>query len=204
MPAKLCSKSFKARLHQYMNQELPDAKASCYKEAEVTEIKLQTFFGPWRNQESLTKTSNPSLTKAFYCVNHKSCGKFLKWWQYNTTLPVSWETCKSQEATGRTSHGIIGSKMGKEYEKCCILSPCLFNLYVNYIMWNVRLDESQAGIKITRRNINNLRYADDTTLMILILRKIEDKTKRGWQRIWWLESITDSNNMNFNKVWLIV
>ena len=70
-------------------------------------------------------------------------------------------------------------------------------------MWNVTLDESQAWIKISRRNINNLRYADDTTLMILILRKIEDKRKRGWQRIRWLESITDSNNMNFSKVWLI-
>ena len=78
MPVKLCSKLFKVRLHQYMNQEFLDAKASGFKEAEVSEIKLQTFFGPWRNQGSLRKTSNSSLTKAFYCVNHKSCGKFLK------------------------------------------------------------------------------------------------------------------------------
>ena len=60
-----------------------------------------------------------------------------------------------------------GSKLGKEYIKAvyCILSPCLFNLYAKYIIWNARLDEAQAGIKIAGRNISNLRYADDTTLM---------------------------------------
>ena len=55
--------------------------------------------------------------------------------------------------------------MGKECVKASILSPCLFNLYAEYIMRNARLDEAQAGVKIARRNINNLRYADDTTLM---------------------------------------
>ena len=58
-----------------------------------------------------------------------------------------------------------GSKSGKEYIKVVILSSCLFNLYVEYIMWNPGLDEAQTGIKIARRNINNLRYADDITLM---------------------------------------
>ena len=58
-----------------------------------------------------------------------------------------------------------GSKSGKKYVQGCILSPCLFNLYAEYIMRNTRLDEAQAGIKIAGRNINNLRYADDTTLM---------------------------------------
>ena len=58
-----------------------------------------------------------------------------------------------------------GSKLEKEYIKCCILSPCLFNLYAEYIVQNAGLDEAQAGIKIARRNISNLRYADDTTLM---------------------------------------
>ena len=58
-----------------------------------------------------------------------------------------------------------GSKLGKKYVKGCILSPCLFNLYAQYIMWNARQDEAQAGIKIARSNINNLRYADDTIIM---------------------------------------
>ena len=57
-----------------------------------------------------------------------------------------------------------GSKLGKEFYQGCMLSPCLVNLYAEYIMQNARLDEAQAGIKIARRNVNNLRYADDTTL----------------------------------------
>ena len=78
------------------------------------------------------------------------------------------------------------SKLGKEYIKT-ILSPCLFNFYSEYIMQNARLDESQAGIKISRRNINNLRYADDTTLMAeskeelksLLIRVKEESEKAG-------------------------
>ena len=71
-----------------------------------------------------------------------------------------------QEATVRTGHGLIDSfQIGKGERQGCILLPCLFNLYAEYIMRNARLEEAQAGIKIARRNINNLRYADDTTLM---------------------------------------
>ena len=65
------------------------------------------------------------------------------------------------------------SKLGKEYNHGCILSPCLFNLYAEYIMRNAGLDEAQAGIKIAGRNINNLRYVEDTTLMVE--RKVELK-----------------------------
>ena len=71
-----------------------------------------------------------------------------------------------QKATVRTGHGTTDwFQIGKGVHQGCILSPCLFNFYVDYIMRNARLDEAQAGIKIARRNINNLRYADDTTLM---------------------------------------
>ena len=71
-----------------------------------------------------------------------------------------------QEATVITGHGTTDCfQIGKEVHQGCILSPCLFNLYVDYIMRNAGLEETQAGIKIARRNINNLRYADDTTLM---------------------------------------
>ena len=71
-----------------------------------------------------------------------------------------------QEATVRTEHGTMDwFKIVKGVRQGCILSPCLFNLYAEYIMQNARLDEAYAGIKITGRNINNLRYADDTTLM---------------------------------------
>ena len=76
-------------------------------------------------------------------------------------------------------------KTGKVVHQGCILSPCLFNLYAEYIMWNARLDESQAGIKIARRNINNLRYADDTTLMaeskeeLKSLLKVKEKSEKS-------------------------
>ena len=71
-----------------------------------------------------------------------------------------------QEATVRTRHGTTDwFQIGKEVHQGCVLSPCLFNLYVEYLMRNAGLGEAQAGIKIARRNINNLRYADDTTLM---------------------------------------
>ena len=71
-----------------------------------------------------------------------------------------------QEATVRTGHGTIDwFKIGKGVHQGCILVPCLFNLYAEYIIRNARMEESQAGIMITGRNINSLRYADDTTLM---------------------------------------
>ena len=77
-----------------------------------------------------------------------------------------------------------GSKSGKESQQGCILSPCLFNLYAEYIMRNAGLDEAQAGIKIARRNINNLRYTDDTTLMAeskelkSLLMKVREKSEK--------------------------
>ena len=86
------------------------------------------------------------------------CGKFLKGGEYQTTLPVPWETCMQDK---KQQSEMDWFKIGK----CCTLSVCLFNLYAEYIMRNAGLEEAQAGIKIARRNINNLRYADDTTLM---------------------------------------
>ena len=74
--------------------------------------------------------------------------------------------CAGQEATVRTGHGTTAwFQIGKGVRQGCILLPCLFNLYAEYIMWNAGVDEAQAGIKIAGRNINNLRYTDDTTLM---------------------------------------
>ena len=106
-------------------------------------------------------------TKAFDCVNHNKLWKILK----EKGIPDHL-TCllrnpySGQEATVRTGHGTTGwFQIGKGVCRCCILSPCLFNLYAEYIMRNAGLEEAQAGIKIARRNINNLRYADDTTLM---------------------------------------
>ena len=79
-------------------------------------------------------------------------------------LPLEKSVCRS--GSNRTGHGTTDwFQIGKGVHQGCILSPCLFNLYAEYIMRNAGLEEAQAGIKIARRNINNLRYADDTTLM---------------------------------------
>ena len=114
--------------------------------------------------------------KAFDCVDHHKLWKTLK----DVGMPDHL-TCllrnlyAGQEATVRTEHGTTDwFQIGKGVCQACILSPCLFNLYAEYIMTNARLEEAQAGIKISGRNINNLRYPDDTTLMA----ESENKTKK--------------------------
>src|SRR5574342_498646 len=105
-------------------------------------------------------------TKAFDCVAHNTLWKILKEMGIPDHLACLLRNLyASQEATVRTGHGTTDwFQMGKEVRQGCTLSPCLFNLYAEYIMRNARLNEAQAGIKIARRNINNLTYADDTTL----------------------------------------
>ena len=92
-----------------------------------------------------------------------------------------------QEATVRTGHGTTDLfQIGKGVHQVCILSPCLFNLYEGYIMRNAGLEEAQAGIKIAGRNINNLRYADDTTLMAESeeeLKSLLMKVKEGSEKV---------------------
>ena len=96
----------------------------------------------------------------------KNSGKFFKRWEYQTTWTCLLRNLYAgQEATVGTGHGTTDwFQIGKGVGQGCILSPCLFNLYAEYIMRHAGLDEAQAGIKIARRNINNLRYADDTTV----------------------------------------
>ena len=105
------------------------------------------------------------MPKPLTCESQQT-GKFLKRWEYQTTWPASWEICMQVRKQQLEQRGTTDwFQIGKGVRQGCILSPCLFNLYAEYIMWNAGLDEAQAGIKIARRNISNLRYADDTTLM---------------------------------------
>ena len=92
--------------------------------------------------------------------------KLFKRWEYKTAyLPPEKSVSRSRSKV-RTDHGTTDwFQIGKGVRQGCILSPCLFNLYAEYIMRNAGLDEAQAGVKIARRNINNIRYADDTSLM---------------------------------------
>ena len=111
-------------------------------------------------------SSSNDYAKAFDCVDHNKLWEILKEMGIPDHL-----TCllrnpyAGQEATGRTGHGTDWFQIGKGVRPGCILSPCLFNLYAEYIMRNAGLEEAQAGIKIAGRNINNLSYADDITLM---------------------------------------
>ena len=105
--------------------------------------------------------------RAFDCVDHNKLWKILKEMVIPDRLTCLLRNLYAgQEATVRTRHGTTDwFQIGKGVRQGCILSPCLFNLYAEYIMQNAELDEIQAGIKIAERNINNLRCADDTTLM---------------------------------------
>ena len=134
------------------------------------EIKLPTSIGTWKKQENSRKTStSASLTmlKPLTVWIPTNCGKFLKRWEYWTIVTCFLRNLYvEQEATVRPRHGTADwFKTGKGVRQACIFSTCLFNLYSEYFKQNARLDESQSGIKIAGRNINNLRYAYDTTLM---------------------------------------
>ena len=123
------------------------------------------------------------MLKAFDCVDHNKLWRILK----EMGIPDQ-HTCllrhlyAGQEATVRTRHETTDwFQIGKGVHQACILSPCLFNSYAEYIMWNAGLDESQAWVEIARRNINNLKYAYDTTLIV----ESEEELKIplwGWKR----------------------
>ena len=104
--------------------------------------------------------------KAFDCVDHNKLWKILKEMGIPDHLTYLLRNLYAgQEATVRTGHGTTEwFQIGKGVNQSCILSPCLFNFYAEYIMWNAGLEEAQAGIKIAGRNISHLRYADDNTL----------------------------------------
>ena len=116
--------------------------------------------------------------------------KFLKTCEYQTTIYVSWETYmkvkKLNEGHRIEYETTDWLKIGEGVHQGCILSPCLFNLHAEYIMWTARLDEAQAGIKIVGRNINNFRYADDTTLMAESKEELEslNESERGEWKSW--------------------
>ena len=136
--------------------------------AEEPKIKLPTSAGSWKKQESSRKNIYFCFTdyaKAFDCVDHNKLWKILKEMGIPDHLTCLLRSLYAgQEATVRTGHGTTDwFQIGKGVHQGCILSPCLFNFYAEYIIRNAGLEETQPVIKIARRN-NNLRYADDTTL----------------------------------------
>ena len=136
---------------------------------EEPDIKLSTSIGSSKKLEFQKNIYSCFLdyAKAFVWIT-ANCVKFWKRWEYQTIWPASWEICmqiKKQQLELDMEQQSSWFQIRKGVCQGCILSLCSLNLFAEYIMRNAGVDEAQAGIKIAGRNINNLRYADDTTLM---------------------------------------
>ena len=160
-------KILQARLRQY--HELPDIQAG-FRKGRGTRDQIASIL--WIMEKANEFQKNIyfcfiDYAKAFVCVDHNKLWEILQEMGIPDHLTCLLRNLYAgQEATVRTGHGKTDwLQIGKGGRQGYILSPCLFNLYAEYIMRNAGLEEAQAGIKIARRNINHLRYADDTTLM---------------------------------------
>ena len=154
---------------QYMNREIPDVQDG-FRKGKGTRDQIANIH--WIIEKAREIQKNIyfcfiDYAKAFDCVDHNKLWKILKEMGIPDHLPCLLRNLYAgQEATVRTGHGTTdGFRIGKGVRQGCILSPCLFNLYAEYILRNAGLEETQAGIKNAGRNLNNLRYVDDTTLM---------------------------------------
>ena len=184
-------KILQARLQQHVNHELPDVQAGFRKGRGSRDqiVNIRWIMEKSREFQKNIYFCFIDYAKAFDCVDHSKLWKLLKEMGIPDHLTCLLRNLYAgQKATVRTGHGTTDwFQIGKGVCQGCILSPCLFNLCAVYIMRNAGLDEAQAGIKISRRNINNLRYADDTTLMVeskdelnsLLMRVKEESEKAG-------------------------
>ena len=150
-----------------MDHELPDVQAG-FRKGRGTRDQIANIRWIIKKAGEFQTAISALLTlpKPLIVWTTTNCGKFWKRWEYQTTWPASWETymqVKKQQLELDMEQQ-TWFKIEKGVHQGYILSPCLFNLYAEYIMRNGGLEEAQAGIKIAGRNINHLRYADDTTL----------------------------------------
>ena len=159
-------KILQARLQQYVNCELPDVQAG-FRKCRGTRDQIANICWIMEKQECQKNIYFCFIDYVKGFVDHSKLWKILKEMGIPDHLTCLLRNLYvSQEATVRTGYGTTDwFQIKKGVCQGCILSPCLFNLHAEYIMRNAGLEEAQAGIKIDGRNINNLRYADDTTLM---------------------------------------
>ena len=156
-------------IQQYVNCELPDVQAG-FRKGRGTREQIANIHWIIKKAREFQKNIYSyyiDYAKAFDCLDHKNMWKILQEMGILDHLTCLLRNLYAgQEATVRTGHGPTDwFQIGKGVRQGCILSPCLFNLYSEFIMRNAGLDEAQAGIKIAGRNINHLRYVDETTLM---------------------------------------
>ena len=154
-------KILQARLQQYMNRELPDVQAG-FRKGRGTRDQIANIC--WIMEKAGEFQKNIifyfiDYAKAFDCVDHNKLWKILQEMRIPDRLTCLLRNLYADQGT------TDWFQIGKGVRQGCILSPCLFNFYAEYIMRNAGLEEAQAGIKNAGKNINNLRYADDTTLM---------------------------------------
>ena len=152
-----------------MNHELPEVQGG-FRKGGGTRDQIANIHWIMEKAREFQRNINfcfIDYAKAFDCVDHNKLWKILKEMGIPGHLTcLLTKLYAGQEATVRTGHGTTDwFQIGKGVRQGCMLSPCLFNFYAEYIMRNAGLEEAQAGIQIAGRNINNLRYADDTTLM---------------------------------------
>ena len=149
-----------------MNRELPDVQVG-FRKGRGTRDQIANIMDKGRKFQENIYFCFIDYAKVFDCVGHNKLWESLQEMEIPNHLSCLLRNLyEGQKATVRTGHGTTHwFQIGKGVHQGCILSPCLFNLHAEYIMRNVGLEEAQAGIKISGRNINNLRYADDTTLM---------------------------------------
>ena len=161
-------KILQARLQQYMNHELADVQAE-FSKGRGTRDQIASIRRIIENAREFRKNIYfcfIDYAKDFDCLDHNKLWKILKETGNTRSPDLPPEKSGGQEARVRTWHGTTDwFQIGKGVHPHYVLAPCLFNLYAEYIMRNAGLDEAQAGIKIARRSINNLRCADDNTLM---------------------------------------
>ena len=189
MLIRLCSNSFKLGFSSTWTEHFQMYKLDLEK-AKEPEIKLPTSVGSYKKQGNSRKIStSASLTMIKPFCGSQQTGKF-EMKIPDHLIHLLRNLYASQETTVRIGHGTTNwFKIGKGVCQDYILSPCLFNLYVECIIWNTRLDESQAWIKTAGRNINNLRYADDTILLaereeeLKSLNQSERGECKGWIKI---------------------
>ena len=165
--SKEMPKILQARLQENMIHELPHVQAGYRKGSRIRDQIANIHWVIKKTREFQKNIYFTDYIKAFDSVDHNKLWKILKEMGIPDHLTCLLRNLnEGQEATVRTGHGTTDwFQIGKGVHQGCIVSPCLLNLYAEYIMRNAGLDEAHAGIKIARRNINNLRYTDDTTLM---------------------------------------
>ena len=179
-----------------MNRELPDIQAG-FRKGRETRDQIANICWIIKKARELQKNIYfcfIDYAKAFDYVDHNKLWKILKEMGIPDHLTCLLRSLYAgQEAPVRTGHGTTDwFQIRKGVRQGCILSPCLFNVYAEYIMWNAGLEEAQAGIKTAGRNISNIRYTDDTTLkaeeLKSLLMKVKEESWKSWLKIQHSES----------------